>query len=234
LVRQTSLSFANALPSNNPHGQLYYTAMILIIYLLGASKFWPWISAELSILDTGCALVLNLMVTLAAFQLLPESKISNAHTASTIVILGLWGMLLCRFVFLMCRSLWRNGVSGSFGPESPSHGMVFKNFMQWFEDERRSPKNEIADAVCRMPPFDRQALLDFMTSWNAVTGRSVDGSKWRLKALPTKLVGDVRICEDASCQDSECQTDRGDEHPFTQSSHDLPRVAAVLSDLVEL
>ena len=48
------------------------------------------------------------------------------------------------------------------------------------------PNVEIVESSCRMNAFDRKTLINFITCWNAVTGHGVEGTKWRLRGLPSR------------------------------------------------
>ena len=140
---------------------------------------------ELSAVDAGTMLVLVLLM-LAAAQFLPEPQANKGRVGIIAFLFIALGVLFARYVLLIIKSVCARGILGEFEACSPDRMTLSQMWLQWLEYSHNVPNSDIVEAVCRMNAFDRKVLLNFITSWNAVTGHGVEGSKWRLRGVPSR------------------------------------------------
>jgi hypothetical protein len=186
LLRQTVLALVTILIVESPHVQLLYTGGALAVYGFLVCRFWPWISSELSFLDSGAMLIL-ILVMLAAGQFLREPTSNKGRFGILITLFFSMGALLVRYIFLIMKSVLANGVFGEFGTGSPDRLTTSKEWLQWLEYMQDVPNSDIIETVCKMNGFDRCSIVNLMSSWGAVTRQGSVGKQMRLTGLPNKI-----------------------------------------------
>jgi len=129
LLRQTILAFYTVLPSSNPHAQILYTGGTLAVYGFLISRFWPWISQELSAIDAGIALSLILMM-LAAAHFLPEPQANKGRTGTLFAVFVFMLVFFLRYVGVVIRSACARGIFGEFGAQSCDRVMISQLWLQ--------------------------------------------------------------------------------------------------------
>jgi hypothetical protein len=216
LLRQTTLAFATVLVVENPHGQLFYTGAALAIYGFLVCRFWPWISGELSFIDAGAMLILVLMM-LTASQFLPEPTPQMGRFGILVTLFLIMGALLTRFIFLVVKSVLKNGVFGEFGNGNPNRLTTSKEWLQWLESMKDIPNEDIIETICKMNGFDRESIIKLMSSWSAVTRQGSTGKQKRLTGLPNR----VSVSKDRTSQLSR-QSSRISSHSLGEASNTLP------------
>jgi len=232
--RQTIIAFAVVLPVDNPHAQLLYTGGTLAIYGFLVCRFWPWISMELSAVDAGTMLVLVLLM-LAAAQFLPQPQPGTGRAGIITFLFALMAGLFARYVLLVIKSVCARGIMGEFEACSPDRMTLSQMWLQWLEYSHNVPNSDIVEAVCRMNAFDRKVLLNFITSWNAVTGHGVEGSKWRLRGVPSRTKVNKDSTGQVARSSSRISTkDFGEQvlssiDDTSQSNATFPRVLGVIA-----
>jgi len=83
-----------------------------------------------------------------------------------------------------------------------------------------------------MNSLDRTTLLNFITSWNAVTGQGVEGTKWRLRGLPSRTKVNKESTDQIVRGSSRISTQDFGEKPVDQNyqnDNEFPRSMRVMA-----
>merc|ERR1712232_840426 len=123
---------------------------------------------------------------LAAAQFLPEQEPKKGRVSILIALFIFMAVLLVRFAVFVVRSVCARGIFGEFDTGDVDRMTISQMWLQWLEYSHNVQNSDVVEAICRMNAFDRKTLLNFITSWNAVTGHGVEGTKWRLRGLPSR------------------------------------------------
>lgn len=188
IARQTALAFATVVPADNPHMQLTYIAVVCAVYGVFVARIWPWISHELSIIDTSLMLIL-LMIMLVASQFLPEPKPNKGRFGALIFLFLCLAALFGRFLLLVLVNVYRRGILGEFGGSRPNRLDLAKHMLEWLEHAQALSNSDVVEYVCQMNSFDRRNVFELITGWHAVSGAGYTGDAHnRLQNLPSRTV----------------------------------------------
>jgi hypothetical protein len=157
----------------------------MLTYGFGVVRRWPWISAELSIIDGATMLVLTLML-ITSTQFLAKPRSNTGRVELLVMCMCLLLALLLRYIIILASSLYRKGVFGEFGNPQPERIELSRIWLSWLDYSRHLTNTDVVDVVCRMNASDRQTLYKFISSWHALSEDSVPGSNWLLKNLPSR------------------------------------------------
>jgi len=166
LMRQTSLAFATIVAaSTNGHTQLFFTAGVLAVYVYFASIFWPWISTELSIVDSGTSLVLVLLL-MCSSQFLPMSAEGGRVSLLVILFMSL-ACVVVRYLVVFFMSICANGLDDEICGEIPNRLDLCQQWFEFIDAMRNQGTKETIETLCKMNTFDRYRILALMHTWSA-------------------------------------------------------------------
>jgi len=175
LVRQTCLAFSTVVPSSNAHAQLFYIGGILAIYVSFAAMFWPWISTELSIVDSGSCIVLILLL-ICSSQFLPSA--SEVGSVSLLIILFMTlACVICRYLVIFVMSVWSSGLDEEICGETPNRLDLCQQWFEFLHAMKYQSTNDTIETLCKMNTFDRYRVLSLMHLWSANGNLGVAGGK---------------------------------------------------------
>jgi len=185
LARQTTLAFATVLPGDNPHLQLFYVGATCSVYCACVCRVWPWIAPDLSWIDSLSMLILS-MIMLVAGMFLPEPSAGKGRFG---IMLGLFIMLAFVFAWfsiVVFKNVMRGGLFGEFGGKRPKRMELSKTFLDWLHYMHNLGNADVANTICKMNTFDRWAIVNVMSSWNAIAGEGYSAHPNRLLFLASK------------------------------------------------
>jgi len=165
LIRQTCLAAATILPSSNAHAQLFVTGGVLAIYVCLAAMFWPWISTELSIMDSGSCLVLVLLL-ICSSQFLPSAAEPGSVSLLVILFMAL-ACVICRYLAIFVISMCSNGVNEEVCGETPNRLDLCQQWFEFVDVMRNQNTKDTIETICKMNTFDRYRVLSLMHTWSA-------------------------------------------------------------------
>jgi hypothetical protein len=182
-------------------------------------------------IDAGTMLILVLLM-LTASQFLPEPQPSRGRVGILIGLFMSMAAMFLTYTVRIIRSVCTKGIFGEFDSGSHDRMKISQMWLQWLEYSHNVPNSDIVEAICRMNAFDRKTLLNFITSWNAVTGQGVEGTKWRLRGLPSRTRNSKESTSQLARSSSRISTrDFGEQtlHDGSQQSPAFPRSLCVLA-----
>ena len=160
--------------------------------------------------------------------LLPKPQPSQGRISILVALFLTMTALFSWFAVLVARSVCARGIFGEFGGGSVDRMSISHMWLQWLEYSHNVPNAEIVETICRMNAFDRKTLINFITCWNAVTGQGVEGTKWRLRGLPSRSNISKESTMEVARSSSRISTqDFGNQAPLDDS--EFPRSLCVLS-----
>eukprot|EP00747_Dinoflagellata_sp_TGD_P056548 gnl/TRDRNA2_/TRDRNA2_150155_c4_seq1.p1 gnl/TRDRNA2_/TRDRNA2_150155_c4~~gnl/TRDRNA2_/TRDRNA2_150155_c4_seq1.p1 ORF type:complete len:365 (+),score=25.23 gnl/TRDRNA2_/TRDRNA2_150155_c4_seq1:3-1097(+) len=115
-TRQLLLAFTPTLPDTQPHLQTIYMLMVLLLYVILLSYYWPWRSTMVNLVDLIVAVLVMMLVMVAAAFL-------TVHTEYEVFYAGFVFVIIANMIFAVLVLFIGCGVRLLKGhsPRGPTH-----------------------------------------------------------------------------------------------------------------
>mmetsp|Transcript_33422 Transcript_33422/g.73108 ORF Transcript_33422/g.73108 Transcript_33422/m.73108 type:complete len:1142 (-) Transcript_33422:241-3666(-) len=177
MLRQVLLAFTPMVNPGDASVQLFYMVIVLSLYLILGSKFWPWKSLEHNVLDLVSIFLLMVLIIANAGVMEPSPEPSyhlNFQLACVYLLLLLYGS----FVAMTLLYIYKRGPRGVFGRQYMGKPMQLE---QLASDWRLSSNyfanhspEDCLEIFSELDSFDRKRLGKALESLMTALGHKLE------------------------------------------------------------